>query len=142
LCPALLAFAEGRQKGLLPLCQRAASLPHPLRAILGKSSGARRGKREKYILCVTSVNNRIENPRVLIACLVIFGAWQFNFEYRCQTKGHQLFVSRKEFNTGLELSWNDDDCRHFYADDVPAFKSRGVRLGACDGRAGHLTLRL
>jgi hypothetical protein len=32
----------------------AASLPHPSRAMLDKSSGARRGKREKYRLCVTS----------------------------------------------------------------------------------------
>ena len=36
--------------GFLPICRRAASMPHPFRAIPDKYSGARRGKREKSAL--------------------------------------------------------------------------------------------
>jgi len=36
--------------GFLPICPRAASMPHPLRAIPDKCCGARRGKRDKITL--------------------------------------------------------------------------------------------
>jgi len=40
-------FRRGLPEGpSLALCQRAASLPHPSRAIPGESSGTRRGKRD------------------------------------------------------------------------------------------------
>jgi len=50
---------DGRM-GFLPICRRAASMPHPLcpwvlRAIPDKYSGARSGKREKARYCSTSV---------------------------------------------------------------------------------------
>jgi len=41
------------KRGFLPLCRRAASMPHPFRAIPDKYSGARRGKRVKTRYCVT-----------------------------------------------------------------------------------------
>jgi len=58
LCPVGYLSGDGK-RGFLPLCRRAASMPHPLcpwvlRAIPDKYSGARRGKREKARYCVTS----------------------------------------------------------------------------------------
>jgi hypothetical protein len=41
-----VVFVGGCQKGLLSLWQRAASLPHPYRAVPDKNDGARRGIRE------------------------------------------------------------------------------------------------
>jgi hypothetical protein len=43
-------LSGGGKRGFLPLCRRAASLPHPLRANPDKYCGARRGKRGKTTL--------------------------------------------------------------------------------------------
>ena len=54
LCPVGYLSGDGK-RGFLPLCRRAASMPHPLcpwvlRAVPDKYCGARRGKREKSTL--------------------------------------------------------------------------------------------
>jgi len=54
LCPVGYLSGDGRM-GFLPICRRAASMPHPLcpwvlRAVPDKYCGARRGKREKSAL--------------------------------------------------------------------------------------------
>jgi hypothetical protein len=53
LNPALLGFVGGRQRGLLPSCRRAASLPRPFGLIPTKPAmlGAANGKKRRY--CVT-----------------------------------------------------------------------------------------
>ena len=61
LCPVGYLSGDDRM-GFLPICRRAASMPHHLcpwvlRAVPDKYSGARRGKREKARYYVTSVMN-------------------------------------------------------------------------------------
>jgi hypothetical protein len=65
LNPALLAFVEGQQKGLLPLCRRAASLPHPYGLFSTKApvlGAAYRGK----LFQILSINQK--NPSSDICC--------------------------------------------------------------------------
>ena len=68
LCPVGYLSGDGK-RGFLPLCRRAASLPHPFRAIPDKYSGARRGKREKAtLLRNVSRANKFHRFWMYIAC--------------------------------------------------------------------------